>query len=240
MVNDLTLVVYTHSDYSDVWSPLIKRVEKFFPIKNKVVITNKIINNHFNDYEKLFYDDKLSYVQRLSNTLGYIKTNYIIYLHEDMILYDYVNEKAIENTIKFIENNKYNYVRLIKSGIKSNICLTDNLFLIDSSDVNFSITPTIWDRNKFIEICNVFKDMNLSIWEFELEADKYVKDNIKGLYWFNNEPKRGRDHYDSSIFPHLCSAIFKSKWNMEYKNELLDLFHEFKIDQNLRGTINLR
>jgi hypothetical protein len=67
-------------------------------------------------------------------------------------------------------------------------------------------------------------------------ASGYVNNSgIQGLYWFNNEDKRGQYHWDSSVYPH-GNMIFKGEWvYSEYDKELNNLHEEYKIDKNNRG-----
>ena len=52
------------------------------------------------------------------------------------------------------------------------------------------------------------------------------------------EKKRGMYHYDSIVFPYICTAIVKGKWNMnEYQNELDKLFGEYNINPFERGIV---
>ena len=73
--------------------------------------------------------------------------------------------------------------------------------------------------------------------EFETKVqDVCRKNNIKGLFHYNNENKRGLSHYDSSVYPYIATAVVKGKWNFrEYKKELLDILNKLNIDYSKRG-----
>jgi hypothetical protein len=93
---------------------------------------------------------------------------------------------------------------------------------------------TIWKTEDYIKIMNGVKDPK---W---LENKNYnnfmIQNNIKGLYYYNNEPKRGGAHYDSEIYPYIATALVKGKWNLsEYKKELGDILESNNIDINQRG-----
>lgn len=236
-MKDLALVLYSHSDYSDLWEIAFKKINQFFKIEKKYIFINKINNNQIYDFIPIYYNDNLNYNKRVAECLNKINDKYILFLHEDMILYNQVDIKNLLEKYKFLcENPKFKYFRLIKSGITSCIQIHQNIFEISEQDFCFSITPSIWKKNTLFEICNILPSMN--IWNLEINGSEYVKQNkIKGFYWFDNEPKRGQNHFDSNLFPHICSAIFKGKWNMEYKNELNEIFKEFNINPNIRGSI---
>ena len=41
------------------------------------------------------------------------------------------------------------------------------------------------------------------------------------------DKKRGKFHYDSSVYPYVCTAVIKGKWNFkEYKKELYEIFYD--------------
>ncbi len=62
--------------------------------------------------------------------------------------------------------------------------------------------------------------------------------NITGLYHYNKEPKRGLYHYDSSIFPYICTAVVRGRWNtLEYKYELSKIAEKYKVDFSKRGHL---
>jgi hypothetical protein len=64
------------------------------------------------------------------------------------------------------------------------------------------------------------------------------ENKIKGLCHYDNEPKRGGNHYDSNVYPYIATALVKGKWIMsEYSNELSKLLTNYNIDQNKRGIL---
>jgi hypothetical protein len=232
----LSLIVYSHSDYSDTWGVAINRIIKFSNFKIKY-FSSDVPQEISTDFINITYNDILLYNKRLLSTLEKIKTEYVILLHEDMFLYDKIDNNNINKCIDLLDIDiKFDYVRLLKSGIKSNIHYVDNFFKIDVNDFLFSITPTIWRTNFLINMCQISEPKN--IWDFETWSDSYLRNHgVIGFYQYNNERIRGNSHFDSKLFPHMSSGIFKGKWNMEYKDELEILFLENNIDKNIRGTI---
>ena len=75
------------------------------------------------------------------------------------------------------------------------------------------------------------------IWlENETYRDFMIQNNIKGLYHYDNEKKRGLNHYDTLVYPYVATALVRGKWNMsEYGNELSRLTEKYKININNRG-----
>jgi hypothetical protein len=104
---------------------------------------------------------------------------------------------------------------------------------------------TLWRKESLITILNDaynnFK--NDSIWESESRLNTISQKNkINGVFVYNNEKKRGLNHWDSKYFPYIATAIIKGKWNfVEYKKELLTILISNNISlnrgSNLRGLI---
>ena len=237
-IMNLPIVVYSHSDYSDLWIPFFEGVKRYYhgcKIYFLIDKPNETFKEKYNLIE-VIYDDSEKYSNRLISCLENIEDDFFIYLHEDMLIYDHVDVPQLNKIFNFIKtNNNYKFVRLLKSGVNSNLPVSDNLYRLGEMDFLFSITPTIWDKEYLEGVLNDHKD--LSIWDLEIYADRTLREKQEhGLYWYNNEDSRG-GHFDSSIFPHMATAIFKGKWNMEYRSELSRIFDEFSIDKNIRGTI---
>lgn len=236
VINDcLTIITHTHSECDVAWKPYFDSYKKYFDIKNHVVLIDKKTN--LLTQKQIEYKNNLPYSNRILDCLKHIETEFVLLSFEDMFLYDNVKTNEIENIIHIMNNDtQIFFTRLIKSGIKSNILFKDNLFLLDKQDFLFSLTPTIW-RVKTLKL--ILQDLkNLNIWNLEVNGDLYLKNNnYKSLYYYNNELPRG-GHYDSSIYPHICSAILKGKWNItEYKDVLLPILNFYGININEKGFI---
>lgn len=232
MLDNFTILTHTHSDCSDLWMPYFDSYRQHFNINNGVTlvnITNEIIP------QQIIYNERLKYSNRLIYGLEKIKTDFVLLSFEDMILYNDVNVGEIDRLISLMTNNSdINFIRLIKSGIKSNEAYGDKLYKLTNNDFLFSLTPTIWNRLWLLNLLNHLQELN--IWELEENGSKLLMNlDIKALFYYNHEKPRGQ-HYDSSIYPHMCSAIYKGKWNFsEYKTELEPIIEKYKINPYDRG-----
>lgn len=237
-MNNLTVLTHTHTDCSDLWQPYFDSYDEFFTNNKHVVLINEKTEEIKNP--QIIYDEKTPYVDRLILGLLNITTEFVLISFEDMILYDSVNDDELSRMIRIMESNdNVFYIRLIKSGIKSNINFLNKVFKLDKNDFLFSITPTVWSRKRLIDILVSYR--GLSVWELESKLSVVMSNNydlLTCLYYFEGEPKRGLNHHDSKIYPHICSAILKGKWNLsEYGNELKPIIEKYNIDVNLRGYV---
>jgi hypothetical protein len=232
-LNKLTILTHTHSDCKDLWDPYFDSYKEFFKEVEHIVLINR--NSSEIKLKQIVYDDTISHSDRFIIGVESIDSEFVLISLEDMILYDKVVENEIVGIIDMMSEDKsIMYTRLIKSGIHSSVNFSKNMFKLENTDFLLSITPTIWNRELLLNTLHHLR--GLSIWNLELNGDKLLKDqNIKAFYYYNNEPKRG-GHYDSSIYPHICSAICKGKWNLsEYKTELSPIINKYNINVNDRG-----
>jgi len=233
MLDSLTIVTHTHTDCRELWNPYFDSYEKFFNHNNHIVLINEFTEQI--PHKQIVYSDTTKYSDRVLNTLVNVPTPYTLLDFEDMFLYDNVNVAELERIIEVMDHNsEIFYTRLIKSGIRSSREFQNNLFAMDAGDFLFSLTPTIWKPD---QLCKLLHELqNLTIWELEVQGSALLSSrSVKALYYFDNSKTRG-GHYDSTIYPHICSAILKGKWNLsEYSDVLLPIIQAYKINIDERG-----
>ena len=227
----MKILVYTHSDYSWVWKYWHQQTDKFLQNFDKICMSNS--NSSFrDDYLVIKYNDKLTYKNRVLSCLNDIDDNEIVlFCHEDMFLYKKPNFEIIDEYINLIKNDNCELIKLIRAFEnldKSN--LHKKLFKNPDKQL-FSIQPTII---KIKTLKHIYKTVpGDNIWEFEANTSKkYLKDLIS-LCSFDPDldKKRGKFHYDSSVYPYICTAVIKGKWNFkEYKKELFEIFYNKKFN----------
>lgn len=233
--NLISQVVYTNSNCRDVWDVFIKQYEKH--TKSKLFVISNTDDFPINNKERIFtYSNNDSYYETWINALNYFNIENFIYLQEDFILYDNVDDKKIFDLSNILNNSNYSFLRLIKSGNLGNNLYTNNIFEIESCNENiFSMQTTIWKTKDYIDVLYNVKENK---WLETINYTNYMcSKNISGLYYYQGEPKRGGNHYDSSIYPYIATALVKGKWNVsEYEQELFPIFNEYNINPNIRGT----
>ena len=185
-----------------------------------------------NDYVVLKYDDKESYKRRILSCINQLNDEEIIlFTHEDMFLYSKPNIEVISEYINLIDKEKCDIIKLIRAFEnleKSNL----HSFLYKNPEQQlFSIQPSLL---KIKTLKKIFTNVpGKNIWEFEGNTNSSYLGNINSLCSFNKnlEQKRGKYHYDSSIYPYICTAVIKGKWNFkEYKKELFEIFYNKKFN----------
>ena len=227
----MKILVYTHSDYSWVWKYWHKQTDKFLQNFDKICLSNS--NSSFrDDYLVIKYNDGLTYKNRVLSCLNDIDDNEIVlFCHEDMFLYKKPNFEIIDEYINLIKNDNCELIKLIRAFEnldKSN--LHEKLFKNPDKQL-FSIQPTII---KIKTLKHIYKTVpGENIWEFEANTSKkYLKDIISLCSFdLNEDKKRGKFHYDSFVYPYICTAVIKGKWNFkEYKKELFEIFYNKRFN----------
>jgi hypothetical protein len=198
-------------------------------------ITNKLIPNYPEDNQYI-YSDTDNYSDVWITVLNKINSEFFIYLQEDFILYDDVKIKKLIEYTDLLKNSEYSFVRLIKSG-EVNQKISDTLYEIHpSNEFIFAMQTTIWKTKEYIQI---LENVHEEKW---LETDKYKQymseNKIKGLCHYDNEPKRGGNHWDSNVYPYIATALVKGKWiTSEYGHELDIILKKYNITKEKRGVI---
>jgi hypothetical protein len=267
-LDDLAIVCYTHSNCADMWPMYLGQMNKYLPeFKDRHwVITNGSIPADDNERQKLlssdeairkllsglrgvdvaFYDDSTPYWTHWIEGLKHVNTEFFLYMQEDYLLYDDVDLGLLSRYLVLLRQphvfgagKRASFVRLIRSGIgtANPDCLPDTIhrFPRDAA-YPFSMQATIWRKEDFIRLYETARVEDHRDETAFFPAMRQL--NLRGLYHYAGEPKRGRDHYDSSVFPYISTAVVSGKWNLaEYPEELGRLLDEYRIDPSVRGMV---
>lgn len=243
MINNLSIIVYTHTNVSDVWPMFFGELKKYMPFLEVNVFCDNIpvgINSsHFEGHNFIFYNDSKDYpfYKQYCECLEKVKTDYVLTLFEDQILYDNVDENEIKRLLDFLSNSDHSFLRLIKTDIHTIIPIEgeDNIFINPTNQhYFFSMQPTIWKKEDLLEalydseINSIFEEMKVS---HSLRAL-----NKTGTYVYKGEEQIGKNHCASSTLPHN-EVIARGKWISLYMDQLRGLFQEYDINPSIRGFV---
>jgi hypothetical protein len=223
------IVVYTHTDMKDIWPMFFGQLKKYVGDTKIYVAVNKD-DSYLSDYTQILYDDSKKYTERWKQLLPQISEEIILFLHEDMILFNSIKFEYIEQYYNHIKNNKANSIKLILAGEYFSESPIDSTLVFNEYS-KFSIQPTIVTKEVFTNTLNSVGELN--IWEFEQAVMSTGRDYMVRI---GGEKKRGLYHYDSLVFPYVATAINKGKWNLnEYMDVLNPMFEEYNINPFERG-----
>ncbi len=243
----ISFILYTHSSYSDCWSPYQDRMHRhldpFFTFDKYAIFTDKIPDCFDKRFQEVNYNEADSYVGRLYSCISTLDSEYVMFSHEDMILYNNIHEGYFLEAIQAAQCDGVDFIKLIKADdnyIDRSYNESRVLKRVPiSANMMFSIQPSIWKRDTFLEVLG--NNLGKNIWSLEGSGQNILRDiKYTCLYTYDkqSDKKRGKYHYDSCTFPYIATAIIKGKWNVqEYKEEMTLLGNEYGLDFNIRGIV---
>lgn len=228
---ELNVLLYTHTDYKDVWPPFFGQMKKYLPEAKIHVLVNQNDGNIPQECDVITYDDSKIYTERLKEGLDKLNCEEFLFIHEDMYLYDKPNLELIEEYLNYIKSKAVDSIKLIYVAENDSVSTIDSTLILNKYS-KFSIQPTLISKQTFNDKLNGLPQP-LTIYELESIIQNSGKDFMCRV---GGEVKRGSGHYDSLVFPYIATAIVRGKWNyLEYSNELETILGEYGIDKNNRG-----
>jgi len=234
-----SLVTYTTSKYADVWPmhfgqlSVHARGVKSYAFSD--LESEKIWN--FDEHRLVKYSESDPYWKQYIECLDSVEDEYIVYLQEDFILYSDIRIDEIERCVDFLGSTEFDYVRLIRCGYSTPLDhpVGENLYAVkmESSDA-FSMQATLWKKSRLKELYAHVRSQKWLESESWNEGARFL--GIKGAFTYHGEHKIGAFHYDSVVYPYVCTAINKGKWNIDqYPDVMKIMFERYNIDPNKRG-----
>lgn len=196
----VTIVCYSHTDYTDVLQ-VQEQFLRMLPCK-KVLIINRLpqVPIHFDSV--VFYDDSLKYSKRIAQSFSQLSDEYVLFLH-DMDVITHCSIPQIERLIEFMKNKSIDRVDLqYTKCIEEESLPFENVTLTRSHDFIYNVNPSIWKRDVLLDIMNKF-DKDYRTIE-NTETQEYCKRfNIYKL-WSPKKISAGYFHVtDLFVFIHL-------------------------------------
>ena len=243
MNKEIALVIDTNSRYGDVWDACFGRLEKHFPktIK-KYVFTDSVDYEFQENYQQINYDDTDSYRNQFLSCIKQVAEPYFLYTSEDYILYDDVSLEKIDSFVETLKKDPvFSFIKLIRGPEfllgKFKPDEHSDLFIIDPKDGNFfAQQASVWKTADFTKVFESSPPQNGRMQQEPGGSAICRSLGFRGLQCYNGESLRGICHHDSSVYPHIATAVVKGKWNIsEYRDELNEVFTEYDINPLKRG-----
>ena len=179
------------------------------------------------------YNPDECFTYQMQHCLSYVEEDVLLYCNEDYIFYDYAKLNIANDLYNKLKDSDFSFVKFVYGNVDSYQLYEPNLWIIDKScKYNFSQTLSFWKTKDLLQVHLKCPPAGIGLkGEVDGHLEVMARDvcrqmDIKGLCYYNNEPKRGQFHYDSEVFPHIASALVKGKWNVyeypELKQILVD------------------
>jgi hypothetical protein len=240
MDKNICILVYTHSDYSFIWEPMIFLLKKY--VKNTDIhwlydtnAPNELIKKYVPaSFIKHTYNENDIWTKRVYNCLKNINNEYVLFIHDDWFPINTIHHTILESMIQFMKNNNCDFLLSY-----SHITTTSNQDGIFSGFENYYFykednhifQPAIWYKSVFEEFCftlNKRKDQNEDndCLEFMRNKKCYSVQNIKTVTRLRTT--------NSLFFPHM-HVLSQGLWNFDKYPTLKCLLDVFNVDTESRG-----
>ena len=236
-MNNLAIVTWSNTEYSDIWPPYFGRLKKHFPnFKKSYLFLNEESELVPSEHVQLINNENDLFYKRFLKGLSEIEEEYILYMQEDHIFYSDVNQKKLEYLLNVLKKSNFSFIRLIKSGELGGTEIEESLFEIPfHSQYIFSQQSAIWKKEDLTKVFDFFRPKTYrDVENYGTIAMRTLRKT--GCYYYDGGDQRGSLHYDSNIFPYVATAVCKGKWNLnQYPDELGEALKEYDIDYSIRG-----
>jgi hypothetical protein len=234
------VITYTTSKYNDVWPMHFGQLDRHLCGAKSYAFSDEESRKLWthDNHELITYNNSDPYWTQYTKCLESVKEDYVIYSQEDFILFSDILADKIEKYADFLNTSSYDYVRLIRCGYQMPLDrhVVDDLYEVhmESRDA-FSMQATLWKKDSLRKLYEHVKSQK---WLESEEWNNGARElGIKGTMIYNGEPKVARSaHYDSIVYPYVCTAINKGKWNVDqYPEVMRSMFLTYNINPAVRG-----
>lgn len=214
-IKNCAVLVSSCDAFEDVWHSFFTFFSHYWPNCHfKVYLLNNYKKFDFPGVEVINVGEDKKWASNMIKALDRVREKYILYLQEDYFFQSFVSNNNIDAVIKFAENKKAGYVRLVPypppditdpeiMGFPGNIYPGQKIGLIKSdSKYRTSLQAAIWNRGTLLELLVGGE----SGWDMESRGSirsMEIKQPFFGVvkpvidYFPKTAIKRGRWYYDA-------------------------------------------
>ena len=212
---NVSILISSCDNFSDCWDTYFYSFKKYWPDcqYNAFIITNHL-DVHNNFVKAIKVGDDKGWSGNLLCALNQIKTQYIIYTHEDFWIKKPVDTKVITDYIKLMDLDQADYIGLYPGSEPfHSYPLDERLYILDKNTAyRTSLQVALWRKSIFEEL--IVEGENP--WQFEIQGTirSRLYDNrflsVKRFYDSRKQPY----HYG---IDYVCTAINKGRWSRDAK-----------------------
>ena len=233
-MDDCTVLVYTHSEYADIFDITIRRLQKHFGYAKLLICTNnaQLVRDMLSDqYEIHEYDDTLVYHMKLASALEVIKTKYVLLHHDNNCLYDDVRNDVMRFMLGLMNEKEIDVLRLSACGIINPVRSHPDIVIRNDGPHYFTVFPSIWRVTSFLQLC---RDLRKGYRAAEDNECQVYTGNLRGYYI---SPMAQDPHEDISYLYPSAHVIQYGRWFYPMHKWVIDnIAREYDTDLFIRGT----
>jgi hypothetical protein len=246
-MDDLLVIIYSHTDFIDVLVPSIGRLNKYFPsckyavcINNKAFLLDNFPQINFGDiYE---YDDSLAWNSKVMSVLERIPNEYILFNLDKNILHSPVKVDILADILQKVKDEGIDYVIFDNKSHNLPLYGSSSKYYFGPKPPNcgsyyFSVNGGLFKRKSLLDIYTKFKDLTYNNNEGQ-EVQNYTSANYK--VYITSDSEIDPTIIWATIVPFFPATTARKWWtNLYQKNKeyIMELFTEYGIDGNKRGYI---
>lgn len=181
-----SLLVSTSDNYQCAWYPYFELIKIYWKNHPKSIFLNCETKGYIDEslnIQIIYGGREKTWSERLYNCLKQIRTDYIIFSLEDFFLTGQVDDDAIEQCVKWMDENKEIAECRLKSSNLKCLQIKDayGRFRIANSDTPYRLDTqvAIWRKKDLLGFLNKKEDP----WHFETDGTQRIKDSKKIFLW---------------------------------------------------------
>lgn len=174
MQEKMTMLILSCDKFSDLWDGHVKQLEKHWPDRDMktYIVTDRPTSKDYEKVNIISAGEGVEWSDRLLYALSQVDTRYVFITLDDYFLIRDVSSNGINNLLKMMDSNHFDYVRLYKRPTRAtgkSIEGYTNAFYVDcSKKYSVNLYSGIW-KTDFLRAC-VAEPLNP--WEFEVALPK--------------------------------------------------------------------
>jgi len=247
---EIALIVNSHQSSEDIWPAFIGEYHFFGwerVFSHVYILTSappKVLPPlSGSDIQIIEYDPNLPYNLQYLSCIKRIRQNVVAIANEDCIPCGPPNEQECLRCIAILmdEKNRLSFIKLVRGEETIYKTPYESLYEIDpASHMYFTQQVSFWKKKDLLDVYAMSPTSYIGrkggLQQEEVGSEICRAQRLKGYLYYNGESKRGLYHYDTTILPHICTAIIGGRWNThEYNQEVRAIAERYRINLQLRG-----
>ena len=252
-IEDLTLLMYTHTDYQDLWQLNFNRIQTTFPFLSLIVAVNdqaalqRFVDTLSNNEQiKLIeYVDTNTYAQKMSTCIKQVPTTYVLFMHDNNVIYhnDHAIFHQLFETFKSVDGDRLGMYMEMSTNKNNIISLPHQEKHVGIQKITdyfyyFNVQTSIWKTHAFLDILNAFPSYSYRQIE-HAEVQEYARQRY-AMYCLAYDSNNIYCHgfYFPFYFQFMHVTSFRCwvsfYWMMDLKEQWRELFETYQLDRNKR------
>jgi hypothetical protein len=246
----MNLIIFSHSDYSFLWSLIEDTVQKLHQLNPVFVCNITELQKPGGFIKYIEYNDTLSYAERWTkDILPYIDSKYILIVHDVQIILN-CDIYFINNIIQLMNENDVDRCSInVFSGIdiieNKNIKLCNLNTAYGLTFTPYDVCPTIWKTSSFKTIFETFSNETYRSSELNETLQNFCREKLKcyGLQKTNQKIYYclGRPFLEKFKILFITTKneiTYPLEVYMDMKEEFLYFFEKYKLSEKININRN--